>query len=182
MKQGIALIVLISAVALLAVVVVFFTQTGCRQYSTTYCYQVAGVNITPVFSPDNSQPVFDLISSARHEIKLEVYEFSSRDLADALIRSREAGIDVKVILEPSVYQNKNTMDYLINNGIYVNWASEKFHNTHSKFMVIDGSVVLVGSMNWSEYALHKNREASVIIYSKEVAAEFEKIFDSDFNG
>jgi phosphatidylserine/phosphatidylglycerophosphate/cardiolipin synthase-like enzyme len=49
-------------------------------------------------------------------------------------------------------------------------------------MVIDGSVVLVGSMNWSEYALHKNREASVIIYSKEVAAEFEKIFDSDFNG
>jgi phosphatidylserine/phosphatidylglycerophosphate/cardiolipin synthase-like enzyme len=47
-------------------------------------------------------------------------------------------------------------------------------------MIIDGSIVFVGSLNWSETAMKYNREASVIIYSKEIASSFEKIFDMDF--
>jgi phosphatidylserine/phosphatidylglycerophosphate/cardiolipin synthase-like enzyme len=112
---------------------------------------------------------------------VEVYEFSYKTLADALIGARERNVSVKVVLEPSVYANSNMLNYLINNGIGVNWASKKFHNTHSKFMIIDDSIVFVGSLNWSENAMKKNREASVIIYSKEVSGSFEKIFDMDFN-
>jgi phosphatidylserine/phosphatidylglycerophosphate/cardiolipin synthase-like enzyme len=47
-------------------------------------------------------------------------------------------------------------------------------------MVVDDSIVLVGSMNWSENSMKNNREASVIIYSKDVSKEFEGVFDSDF--
>jgi len=45
---------------------------------------------------------------------------------------------------------------------------------------VDDEIVLVGSLNWSLNAMKNNREASVIIYSKEVASEFERIFDEDF--
>jgi phosphatidylserine/phosphatidylglycerophosphate/cardiolipin synthase-like enzyme len=134
----------------------------------------------PIFSPYNSEEIFTLIRNARYEIKLEVYEFSNKGLADALIDAKEHGVSIKVILEPSVYQNNNMFNYLLNSGIDVNWASEKFHNTHSKFMVVDDSIVLVGSMNWSVNAMKNNREASVIVYSKEIASEFERIFDMDF--
>jgi len=152
-----------------------FNQT---KISYTACNEGA---VTSVFSPIDSEVIFDLIGNATHEIKLEVYEFSYRNLADALIDAKDRGISVKVILEQSVYQNSNTFNYLLNKGIDVNWALKKFHNTHSKFMIIDDSIVFVGSLNWSVNALKYNREASVIIYSKETASEFERIFDADFN-
>jgi phosphatidylserine/phosphatidylglycerophosphate/cardiolipin synthase-like enzyme len=132
--------------------------------------------VKPIFSPHSSEELLNLIKNAKSEIKLEVYEFSYRILADA----RNRGVSVKVILEPSVYQNNGMFNYLVNKGIEVSWASN-FHNTHSKFMVVDDSIVLVGSMNWSENSMKNNREASVIIYSKDVSKEFEGVFDSDFS-
>lgn len=136
--------------------------------------------VSPMFSPSDSEMVFNLIGNAKHEIKLEVYEFSYKLLADALIEARERGVSIKVILEPSVYQNNDVFKYLINNGIDVSWASSRFHNTHSKFMIVDDEIVLVGSTNWSENSMKYNREASVVIYSKEVSGDFERIFDADF--
>lgn len=167
------LIVSVAAIGL----IILISQT--KYFSTTTCYNGT---VVPIFSPDDSQVTFDLIRNAKYEIKLEVYEFSYKPLADDLINAREHGVSVKVILESSVYQNNNMFNYLLNNGIAVNWASSKFHNTHSKFMVIDDAIVLVGSMNWSENALKKNREASVIIYSEEVSSKFERIFDMDSSG
>jgi phosphatidylserine/phosphatidylglycerophosphate/cardiolipin synthase-like enzyme len=138
--------------------------------------------VLAIFSPDNSDEMLALLDAAEREIKLEVYEFSSRTLADALIAARSRGVGVQVILEPSVAANTKTSEYLLNGGVIVAWASKKFHNTHSKFAVIDDSIVLVGSTNWSQNAMLYNREASVIVWSKDVAASFERIFDMDFEG
>jgi len=169
MKFKLILLIVILGLTLL------FVQTNF--FSSPKCYEGT---VMPIFSPYNSEEIFTLIRNARYEIKLEVYEFSNKGLADALIDAKEHGVSIKVILEPSVYQNNNMFNYLLNSGIDVNWASEKFHNTHSKFMVVDDSIVLVGSMNWSVNAMKNNREASVIVYSKEIASEFERIFDMDF--
>ena len=136
--------------------------------------------VLAIFSPENSDEITALLHGAKREIKLEVYEFSSMELADALIAARSRGVGVQVILEPSVAANTKTSEYLLNGGVGVAWASKKFHNTHSKFAVIDSRAVLVGSTNWSKNAMLYNREASVVVYSTDVAASFEKIFDSDY--
>jgi len=137
-------------------------------------------DVLAIFSPENSDEILALLDGAKREIKLEVYEFSSKVLADALIEARSRGVDVQVILEPSVAANTKTSEYLLNGGVGVAWASKKFHNTHSKFAVIDDAAVLVGSTNWSQNAMLYNREASVIVYSPDVARSFERIFDSDY--
>lgn len=164
-------IILIILVMLIGAVLVFQVI-----YSSPKCYDGT---VMPVFSPSDSEEIFNLIRDAKYEIKVEVYEFSYRALADALADAREHGVSVKVILEPSVYQNNAMFNYLVNKGIEVSWAS-KFHNTHSKFMVVDDSIVFVGSMNWSENSLKNNREASVIVYSKDISKRFEEVFDTDF--
>jgi phosphatidylserine/phosphatidylglycerophosphate/cardiolipin synthase-like enzyme len=137
-------------------------------------------SIVPIFSPYNSEEIFNLIKDAKQNIKVEVYEFSYKILADALVLARSQGVSVQVILDPSVYQNTETFKYLLNNGIDVNWSPKRFHSTHSKFMVVDDEIVVVGSLNWSLNAMKNNREASVIIYSKQIAGEFERIFNEDF--
>jgi len=172
----------IAAVAITVALVFVFAGTFALLSQNVYLSREAchEGDVMPVFSPQDSEEIFKLISSAKSEIKLEVYEFSYKDLADILIDARNRGVSVKVILEPSVYQNSAISEYLLNGGIDVSWASKKFHNTHSKFAVFDDRVVLVGSTNWSKNAMLYNREASVIIYSTETAGSFERIFDADF--
>ena len=41
--------------------------------------------------------------------------------------------------------------------------------THAKLMVVDGQLTLLGSTNWTYYALTSNNEASVLIRSQELA-------------
>jgi phosphatidylserine/phosphatidylglycerophosphate/cardiolipin synthase-like enzyme len=147
-----------------------------RFFSNEACYEG---NVKPVFSPYDSEEIFNLIRNAKNEIKLELYEFSYKPLADALINARNRNVSIKVILEPSVYNNNIMFSYLLNNGIDVSWAT-KFRITHSKFMIVDNSVVLVGSINWSENSMKNNREAAVIIYSIDISKKFEEIFDMDF--
>lgn len=163
--------VLVAIVAVIGTILILQST-----YTGTKCYEGT---VTPVFSPTNSEEIFNVISDAKHEIKLEVYEFSSKDLADALIGAKKRGVSIRVIMDPSVYQNNGIFRYLVNNGIDVKWASN-FQITHSKFMIVDDGIVFVGSMNWSDTSLKSNREASVIVYSTEVSKKFEDIFDSDF--
>jgi phosphatidylserine/phosphatidylglycerophosphate/cardiolipin synthase-like enzyme len=44
-------------------------------------------------------------------------------------------------------------------------------------MVVDGQLALVGSTNWTYYALTNNNEVSVFIRSKEVARELIDYFN-----
>ena len=47
--------------------------------------------------------------------------------------------------------------------------------THTKLLIIDGEISVVGSTNWTYSALEKNHEVSVLIRSPEVAREIFKI-------
>ena len=48
--------------------------------------------------------------------------------------------------------------------------------THSKAIVIDEEVVILGSANWTESSLKRNWEASCLIRSKELAKQLLKDF------
>ena len=49
--------------------------------------------------------------------------------------------------------------------------------THAKLMVVDGQLSLLGSTNWTYYALTNNNETSVLVRSKEVARAFGDYFN-----
>jgi phosphatidylserine/phosphatidylglycerophosphate/cardiolipin synthase-like enzyme len=138
--------------------------------------------VSPLFSPGAEGEVISLISSAKESIDVEVYVFTHYSLADALIDARGRGVNVRVILEPRLEDNtanERLFGYLSANGIDVRWASLTFTLTHSKFMVIDGKKVLVGSINFSKNAMTTNREAAVIFTGSEVSS-FVNVFEGDW--
>jgi cardiolipin synthase len=49
--------------------------------------------------------------------------------------------------------------------------------THAKLMIVDEQMTLLGSTNWTYYALTHNHEASLVIRSKEVAKELADYFN-----
>lgn len=136
-----------------------------------------------VFSPEDGAQIPALIDSARDSIEIEVYILSSRDIVEALERAKSRGVDVRIIVERNVIGGENDaiFDELDAKGFRIRYASRAFQLTHSKFMIIDGKKVLVGSHNFSNSALYKNREASVIVADAPTVREFGEIFDRDWD-
>jgi phosphatidylserine/phosphatidylglycerophosphate/cardiolipin synthase-like enzyme len=54
-------------------------------------------------------------------------------------------------------------------------------NVHNKGMIIDSSVTVIGSQNWSTEGVDTNRDASVVIKSSSVAQYWEKLFLLDWS-
>ena len=79
----------------------------------------------------------------------------------------------------TVKHHSVTIKELQRAGIPIRWASGQYALTHAKFIIVDGQRVLVGSHNFSNSALFRNREASVIV-SGPVVDEFRRVFDKDW--
>lgn len=138
--------------------------------------------ISPVFSPENGDDIITLIDSAEESIDIEMYVFTSRDVIEALEHAKNRGVKVRIIIERNTIggSNEQTFQELAAKGFNIRYASTSYKLTHSKFMIVDGKAVLVGSHNFSNSAIHKNREASVIIREAATVDEFSRVFKKDW--
>ena len=98
-----------------------------------------------------------------------------RRIANELIRARQRGVAVSVILEQSRdesdflnRENHATAALLSRNGIDVRFDSLR-KTSHAKVVVIDDRFVFLGSHNLTHSALSRNNELSVRIDSPEMA-------------
>jgi phosphatidylserine/phosphatidylglycerophosphate/cardiolipin synthase-like enzyme len=55
------------------------------------------------------------------------------------------------------------------------------HYGPNKGMIIDNTTVLISSINWNEQSIRKNREAGLLVTSKEIASYYASVFLSDWN-
>lgn len=139
--------------------------------------------IDPVFSPTDGDEIIELIDSAENSIDIQIYVFTSRDVIEALGRAKARGVDIRIIMERNVISGHNKQSYheLAAKGFNIRYASKAYQLTHSKFMIIDDEIVLVGSHNLSNSALYKNREASVVIRDAATLQEFQEVFETDWH-
>jgi len=142
----------------------------------------SAASISSIFSPNGEDEIISSISSSTTSFDLEMYLFSYQKLADALIDANARGVNVRVLLEPTLDNNPNLQmaEYLRAAGIEVRWAIPSRTN-HAKFAIIDNKLVLVGSHNWSYSAMNTNREASVLVQDAGTVREFEQAFGADWN-
>jgi len=134
-----------------------------------------------VFSPDSEGQVIELIRTAQKTIDIEIYTFTSEDIIRELGEAEKRGVSVRIIVEPRTEDTRKdkVVDLLLALGVDVKWASLQYKLTHSKFIIVDGKKALVGSINLSESALNKNREAAVVVEG-ETVKELATIFEQDW--
>lgn len=124
-----------------------------------------------------------MIKEAKSSIQVMMFEMGYYDrypntpsnlLVRELIDAKKRGVKVEVILEVkegedrTTKRNRQTGKILSDGGIEVIY-DPFFKTTHAKLMVVDGELALVGSTNWTYYALTNNNEVSVLIRSKQVS-------------
>ncbi|MEE3269587.1 MAG: phospholipase D-like domain-containing protein, partial [Candidatus Thermoplasmatota archaeon] len=143
-----------------------------------------------------------MIESAQQSIELSVqyldldwyWGFGDNPIIAALHDAAQRGVNIRLML----------------NGFYAGWDEEirdaiHMFNTdwnetegldvtarlmaysgtivklHNKGAIIDGTSVLVGSMNWGSSAALRNREMGVLIHHQGLASEYSYSFEEDWN-
>jgi phosphatidylserine/phosphatidylglycerophosphate/cardiolipin synthase-like enzyme len=129
---------------------------------------------TPVqvfFSPRNGaqDALVATIGQAKDSIFVQAYSFTSAPIAKALVDAVKRGVKIEAILDKSQRSARYTgATFLRNEGIPV-YIDDKHAIAHNKVMIIDGSIVVTGSFNFTKAAEEKNAENLLIIRSKEMA-------------
>jgi len=132
-------------------------------------FQATG-SIEVAFAPwdDAEGMVVRAIASARKQILVQAFSFTSRAIAAALIAARGRGVDVQVTADrEQTFAGENSrIPELAAAGIPV-WLEVRYQSAHNKVMVIDASTrspaVVTGSANWTAAAARKNAENVMIL-------------------
>jgi phosphatidylserine/phosphatidylglycerophosphate/cardiolipin synthase-like enzyme len=103
-------------------------------------------------------------------------------LVKELINTKKKGVKVEVILEVregedrTTKRNRHTGKILSEGGVEVIFDPLS-KTTHAKSVVVDGRLTLLGSTNWTYYALTNNHEVAVLVRSKELAKALIEYFN-----
>jgi phosphatidylserine/phosphatidylglycerophosphate/cardiolipin synthase-like enzyme len=92
-------------------------------------------------------------------------------IPEALARAAQRGISVRLIADRTAPCERNTGMALIADAGASVWIDHGVRIAHSKTIVIDGKVTLVGSMNWSKGAALNSENLNLIV-SPEVAETY----------
>ena len=109
------------------------------------------------------------IDSARSEILMEAYSFTSKEIAAAILKAHKRGVHVEIILDKSNRSARySSGDFTSHMGIttYINAA---YAIAHNKIMIIDREIVITGSFNFTKAAEEKNAENLLILRNKDLA-------------
>ncbi|MHB8909081.1 MAG: phospholipase D family nuclease [Syntrophales bacterium] len=126
------------------------------------------------FSPHNgaTEAIVREISHARSEIRVQAYSFTSAPIAEALLKAHKRGIKVEVILDKSQKTQKYSSSTFLTNARIPTYIDARHAIAHNKIIIIDQSVVITGSFNFTKAAEDKNAENLLIIRSKDLARPY----------
>jgi cardiolipin synthase len=137
-----------------------------------------------IVEPGDTTAVTKAIQAAKTSVHMTMYLLSSSQVISALIAQKNAGHDVKVLLNQTFPQNSgsNTASYnqLMTAGVNVKWAPAGFTLTHEKCLVIDGTSAWIMTMNATQTSPTDNREFLAVDTDPADVAEAEAIFQADF--
>ena len=111
----------------------------------------------PYDNPDPAQHILTLVSAATQEILIDIYGFTWPPLMNALVAAYHRGVKVRIVADHTQAEGtaeKPQLQALVDAGLDVLiGTSSRGAINHSKYVIVDGTVVGWGSFNFSQSAL-----------------------------
>ncbi len=126
------------------------------------------------------QRIGELIDSAQETLDLQMYCFTVDALAIKVIEAKSRGVAMRVILDPGPLScSSSERQRLIDAGVPVRDAAG-FDHSHAKYLIVDGELVAIMSLNFTGVAMATQRNYGVIDRDPEDIADALAIFDTDW--
>lgn len=155
----------------LCTLIVFLVGTSVAADKT---YQTT---VSVYFSPQGgtTEAVVREIGTARKQVLLQAYSFTSAPIAKALTDAKKRGVIVKSVLDKTNETAKySSATFLANVGVPV-LIDDKHAIAHNKIMLIDSATVITGSFNFTKAAEQSNAKNLLILKdSSDLAKTYEQ--------
>lgn len=131
------------------------------------------------FSPNEGAEnlIIKVIDSAKSEVRMLAYSFTSAPVVDALLRAKKRGVNVSLVADrkSNVSENGNSksrsaLSALVNAGCDVRTIGA-YSIHHDKVIIADRQTVELGSYNYSAAAASKNSENVLVNWNNPKLAE-----------
>jgi phosphatidylserine/phosphatidylglycerophosphate/cardiolipin synthase-like enzyme len=143
--------------------------------------------LTIIVEPsDNAAALKTAITNAKTSVHMTMYLLSSTSIISALIAQKNAGHDVRVLLNQTfpggAGTNTATYNQLVAAGVNVKWAPAAYTLTHQKTVIIDAATAWIMTMNVTQSSASSNREYLAVDTTPLDVQDAETIFAADFAG
>jgi hypothetical protein len=146
------------------------------------------LKIQPLLTPDNYiDHILDLVRNCKRSFYLQLqYMRISDQPSDEKFReltnlvcaiTNNANIDSKIIIGQR--DSQTAIRKYKEKGFDIDKVRVQ-PGVHNKGIIVDNEIVVVGSHNWSGDGTLRNRDASLIIYDKDITAYYKDIFIDDW--
>lgn len=142
-----------------------------------------GTPIQILFSAEDDavDNLIALVNDAQTSVRFLAFSFTDYPLAQAMIARAQAGVDVQGVFETfGSNGTRSELRTLWCAGLAVRQDGNSSF-LHDKIIIIDNSIVVTGSLNFSSSADEENEENVVILDDAEIAAlylqEYQKLWD-----
>lgn len=123
-----------------------------------------------------------LLSQARRSVDAALYRLNNPRLAGALEEAVRRGAQVRVVLDRGKYEETRTARQLISAGVIsfrlLSGRGGAGTKMHHKFAILDSSVILTGSYNWTLESEEENFESLLILREPEVVTAYQQEFSA----
>ena len=133
-----------------------------------------------VWSPGSAPTLIALIDSAIKTLDIYALEMEDDRIEEALKRAAQRGVAVRVMMTYATNWKKPLTE-LVASGVNVRtFAASADIFIHAKVIITDGKVAYVGSENFSQQSLDRNRELGMLISRGDIIASLNKTFSKDW--
>lgn len=145
---------------------------------------IAGTPVQVLFSPEDKaiSHIIPYIQSATTSIRFMAFTYTQEDLGKAMIERKKAGVDVQGVFEST----GSDTQYSQMVPLYCAKAPVRQDGNpafmHHKVIIIDGHILVTGSLNFTDNADQQNNENVIIIDNADIAQlymqEFQRVWDA----
>ncbi len=140
-----------------------------------------GTLVRAMFSPQDqplTRAVVPLIERARQSIDIAVFFLTHQGVTRALLDAHRRGVRIRVILDATGAKNGYSKHEVLRlAGIPVkieDWGGKM----HAKSALVDGRVLVAGSMNWTSAGERGNDENTLLLASERLGRQYRAWFDA----
>ncbi|NDJ34680.1 MAG: phospholipase [Chloroflexi bacterium] len=144
---------------------------------------IDGTRIENYFAPEDDvlSAINNVIASAEESVHFMAFAFTEDSIGQAMLEQLNAGVPVRGIFETRGAATEfSECNLLLQSGADVR-LDDNPRTFHHKVIIVDRSIVVIGSFNFSANATESNDENLVIVYNPDVAGLYEQEFERQFS-
>src|SRR3990172_2619073 len=133
------------------------------------------------FSPADStkKRLVTAIHAAENSLDIATFQFTSVDVAEALVEAKNRGTRIRILADENESQNgQSVIPFLQGEGLDVKYMKGRFGGgMHHSFVIADSKAVFTGSYNLTEYSDKFNFENAIFTDEPRLVTKYQTQFD-----